>query len=115
MAEVNKKTKREDVKVNEKKPMQGEEETAPEHKRPRTFAEGPLEGQLFTWTNWDIGAEQGDAIFRGIRMTQKLVGFPEDDQIESAEWTPSAGWVEFNFKDGSQRKYGLKISLVAMY
>ena len=48
-------------------------------------------------------------------MTQKLVGFPEDDQIESAEWTPSAGWVEFNFKDGSQRKYGLKISLVAMY
>jgi len=81
----------------------------------KTFGEMSLENQIFTWTDWDIGAEHDDAVFSGITMRQKLVGFPEDDQIESVEWTPSCGYVVFHFKDGSHRKYGLKVSLIATY
>lgn len=82
----------------------------PSPKRPRPiFKDEPLENQLFEWTDWDPTG-QADMIFYGIRMKIKLVGMPEDDQIECVEWYASKSKVVFNFTDGSSRIFGLKVS-----
>lgn len=83
----------------------------PSPKRTRSiFNDEPLENQLFEWTDWDPTG-QADMIFYGIRMKLKVVGMPEDDQIESVEWYASKSKAVFNFKDGSSRTFGLKVSL----
>jgi hypothetical protein len=86
--------------------------TEPCPKRPRPFfKEEALENQIFEWTSWDPTGE-ADMIFEGIKMKMKVAGLPGDDQIESVEWVASKSKIVFNFKDGSSRTFGLKISLM---
>lgn len=85
------------------------EEPSPKRQRP-LFKEESLENQLFEWKDWDPTGE-ADMIFYGIKMKIKVAGMPEDDQIESVEWNASMSKVVFNFKDGSSRTFGLKVSL----
>lgn len=83
----------------------------PSSKRQRpVFKDETLENQLFDWTDWDP-TDQADMVFYGIKMKIRLVGVPEDDQIVCAEWYASKSKVVFNFKDGSKRTFGLKVSL----
>jgi hypothetical protein len=84
-------------------------------KRSRAFEETPLENQLFDWEDWQETCEPGDVIFTGIKMLHSIVGFPPDDQIKRVYWVPSCSYVEFIFGDGSSRKFGLKVSLLAIY
>lgn len=86
-------------------------ESAPTKRQRPVFRVEPLEEQLFEWTDWSPLDRETDMIFYGITLRHGIVGLPGDDQIASVEWRASKSKVVFNFKDGSSRTFGLKISL----
>lgn len=65
-----------------------------------------LERQLFDWKE-----HYANTFFFGITMKQKISGFPSDESIRCVKWLPEESKVVFIFEDGTERTYGLKVSL----
>lgn len=96
-----------------------DDEPKPEDKKDKDggdhspFPETGLERQLFSWRGWDHGAEFGDMIFTFITFdgpTPRPTDLKEED-VDYVEWMQSHSRVNFLFKDGTKKTYGLKVSL----
>lgn len=70
-----------------------------------------LEQQLFTWEQWNEGADTADTVFYNVTLTVQVGDFPVGTKFQNAYFAGSGSFVVFLDEQKQEHVYELNVSV----
>lgn len=70
-----------------------------------------LEQQLFTWDQWNEGADANDAIFYDVTLAVAIGDFPVGTKFKNAYFATSGSFVVFLDEQNNEHVFELNVSV----